>query len=106
MDGPGAGGAMDPPIKSADDRVERAAVVKVRLGASLKAYGGGQEEFEVEATNIRQLLTALGQACPKLAPILEAGVAVAIDGEIYRNDWFHEVKPGSEVYILPRIAGG
>jgi sulfur-carrier protein len=81
-------------------------MVKVRLGGSLKPYAGGKEEFEVEATNIRQLLTGLGEQCPKLAPILETGVAVAIDGEIYRNAWFQPVPPGSEVFILPRIAGG
>lgn len=81
-------------------------MVKVRLGGSLKQYAGGETEFDIAATNIRQLLTGLGEACPKLAPILEAGVAVAINGEIYRNAWFQPVPPDSEVFILPRIAGG
>jgi molybdopterin converting factor small subunit len=81
-------------------------VVKVHLSGSLKPYGGGADAFEIEATNLRELLTALGEACPKLAPVLKTGVTVAIDGAIYNNAWFQEVKPGSEVYILPRIAGG
>ncbi|MBX6320872.1 MAG: MoaD/ThiS family protein [Rhodospirillaceae bacterium] len=81
-------------------------MAKVRIGGSLKSYAEGREEFDIEAANVRQLLTALGEACPKLAPVLEAGVAVAIDGEIYRNAWFQPVKPDSEVYILPRMAGG
>ena len=34
------------------------------------------------------------------------GVAVAIDGQIYRDDWFRPIPPGSEVVILPRMAGG
>jgi molybdopterin converting factor small subunit len=81
-------------------------MVKVRIVGSLKPYAGGTEEFDVEATNIRQLLTALGEACPKLAPVLEQGVTVAIDGEIYNNAWFQPIKPDSEVYILPRMVGG
>ena len=39
-------------------------------------------------------------------PVLEAGVSVAIDGEIYRNAWFQPVTAASEVFILPRMAGG
>jgi len=31
---------------------------------------------------------------------------VAIDGEIYREAWFHPVSPESEIYILPKMAGG
>lgn len=81
-------------------------MVTVRLGGSLKTYAGGRTEFEVEAGNIRQLLTGLGEQCPKLAPMLESGVAVAINGEIYRNAWFQPVPPDAEVFILPRIAGG
>ena len=41
-----------------------------------------------------------------LKPILDRGVAVAIDGEIYRDAWFQPIPPDSEVFILPPIAGG
>jgi sulfur-carrier protein len=81
-------------------------MVKVHLVGSLKPYSGGREEVEVEGSNLRQVLTALGEACPKLAPLLETGVTVAIDGEIYNNAWFQQVRPDSEVYIMPRIVGG
>jgi len=37
---------------------------------------------------------------------LDEGIAVAIDGEIHQDAWFSEVKPDSEVYIMPAIAGG
>jgi molybdopterin converting factor small subunit len=67
---------------------------------------GGRTEFEFEASNIREILTGLGEACPRLKPVLEQGVTVAIDGELYRNAWFQPVKPDSEIYILPRMAGG
>jgi len=81
-------------------------MVQVTLSGSLKSAVGGQSEFEVEAANIHQLLSRLGQDHPRLKPMLERGVAVAIDGQIYRDDWFRPIPPGSEVFILPRMAGG
>ena len=81
-------------------------MARVVLSATLKAYTGGAGEVEVEAANVRQLLDALGAAYPKLKPVLDQGVAVAIDGEIYRNAWFQAIAPESEVHILPRMAGG
>ncbi len=81
-------------------------MVQVTLSGSLKAAAGGRAQFEVEADNIHQLLTRLGQQHPKLKPALDRGVAVSIDGQIYRDDWFRPIPPGSEVYILPRMAGG
>jgi molybdopterin converting factor small subunit len=81
-------------------------MVQVRLSGSLKAAAGGRSEFEVEAANIHQLLTRLGEQHPKLKPVLDRGVAVSIDGQIYRDDRFRPIPPGSEVFILPRMAGG
>ena len=81
-------------------------MVQVTLTGPLKAAAGGRAESEVEAANIHQLLSRLGQDHPKLKRMLERGVAVAIDGEIYRDDWFRPIPPGSEVFILPRMAGG
>ena len=81
-------------------------MVRVRLGGTLKSMAGGQTEFEIEAKNVREVLEGLARVCPRLAPVLEAGVSVAIDGEIYRNAWFQPVAATSEVYILPRMAGG
>lgn len=37
---------------------------------------------------------------------LEAGIAVAIDGQIYRDDWGKEIPTDAEIYLLPRIQGG
>jgi sulfur carrier protein ThiS len=44
--------------------------------------------------------------CPEIGPLLARGVAVAVDGEIYRDAWFHPVRSDSEIYILPKMAGG
>ena len=81
-------------------------MVQVMLSGSLKTAAGGQAAFEVEAANIHQLLTRLGEQHPKLKPVLDRGVAVSINGQIYRDDWFRPIPPGSEVFILPRMAGG
>ena len=81
-------------------------MVRVMLGGTLKSAAGGASEFDVEARDIKELLSRLGEACPELKPRLERGVAVAIDGRIYRDAWFEPVPPDSEVYILPRMSGG
>jgi molybdopterin synthase sulfur carrier subunit len=81
-------------------------MVRVRLSSTFKAAAGGADELEVEAANIHQLLTQLGEAHPKLKPLLERGIAVSIDGQLYRDDHFRPIPPGSEVFLLPRLVGG
>lgn len=81
-------------------------MVRVKLGGSLKGLGGGRGEFDLEAGNIRELLSGLGEACPALKPRLERGVAVAIDGKIYQNAWLEPVCEDNEIFILPRLPGG
>ena len=81
-------------------------MVQVMLSGPLRAAAGGRAEVEVEAATIHQLLSRLGQDHPKLKPLLERGVAVAINGEIYRDDWLRPIPRGSEVVILPKMAGG
>lgn len=81
-------------------------MAKVVLWGSLKVLAGGETTCEVEAATIREMLDALTARHPKLAPVLASGVAVAIDGQIYRDDWFQPIGPDSEVYVLPHMAGG
>ena len=81
-------------------------MVEVKLSGPLKVAAGGRPSVAVEAANIHQLLSRLGQDHPKLKPLIDRGVAVSIDGRIYRDDWFRAIPPGSEVFILPRMAGG
>lgn len=81
-------------------------MVKVVLSGTLKSKAGGQSEFEIEAQNIRQLLNALEADYPHLEDILEAGVAVSINGEIYRDNWFQPIPKDAEVFLLPRLQGG
>jgi sulfur-carrier protein len=81
-------------------------MVQVVLWGSLKSATGGATKVEVEAANIRELLSRLGEKHPGLKPQLDRGVSVSIDGKIYRDAWFQPIPPGSEVFILPRLAGG
>jgi molybdopterin converting factor small subunit len=81
-------------------------MVKVVLWGSLKHAAEGQTEVELDAGNVREALDALQARFPKLQPLLERGVSVSIDGVIYRDAWFAPIRPDSEVYILPRLAGG
>jgi molybdopterin synthase sulfur carrier subunit len=81
-------------------------MIRVTLSGPLKSAAGGRTEFEVEARNIREMLDRIAAEQPLLKPLLDKGVAVAIDGEIYRDAWFQPIPPGSEVHLLPRMAGG
>ena len=81
-------------------------MVKVNLWGSLQTLASGRAAIDVDASNIRQIFRALEAEEPGLGPVLETGVTVAIDGQIYRDDWFQEVDAESEVYLLPRMEGG
>jgi molybdopterin converting factor small subunit len=78
----------------------------VSLIGNLRQFTGGVSEIEVEAASVRQLFARLGTMYPALAPHLETGSAVAIDGQIYQDALFMPIAPHSEVHILPQIAGG
>lgn len=81
-------------------------MARVVLSRALTPYTGGESEIEIEADNIRQLFGSLGARYPALKPHLEAGLAVAIDGQIYQDSWLEPIPPGSEVHVIPQIVGG
>jgi sulfur-carrier protein len=83
-----------------------ASMARVTLIGPLKAAAGADGTFEIDARTVRQLLTALAARFPTLQELIEDGVAVAIDGQIYQDALFAEIKPDSDVHILPPIAGG
>ena len=81
-------------------------MVRVKLGGPLMSQVGGATEFDVEATTIRELLVQLGEHYPQLKPVLDRGVAVAVDGTIYRGAFLAPIRDGSEVFLLPALVGG
>ena len=80
--------------------------MEVFLSGPLRDAVDGLTSVEVEAETIRELLTRLTDRYPKLEAHLVDGIAVAIDGTIYRDSWETSIPEYSEVYLLPRIAGG
>jgi molybdopterin converting factor small subunit len=78
----------------------------VTLIGNLRQFTGGETELSVDAATVRQLFGKLAARYPELAPHLEQGLAVAIDGQIYQDALFQEIGPNSDVHILPQIAGG
>ena len=78
----------------------------VTLIGNLRQYTGGVTELDVEAATVRQLFARLGERYPALAPHLEQGLAVAIDGQIYQDALLQPIAKDSEVHVLPQIAGG
>jgi molybdopterin converting factor small subunit len=81
-------------------------LARVILSGTLKQLAGGASELELEVRDVRQLLRELSERFPDLAPHLEGGYAVAIDGEIFQDAWFAPIGPDSEVHLVPAIRGG
>lgn len=80
--------------------------VVLSSGSVSQQFTNGQTEFEVEATNFRRLVLELEQRFPGLGKQVEESMAVAIDGEIYQDAYAAELRPGSEIYLIPKIGGG
>ena len=77
----------------------------VHLPAGLRQFANGVESVEIDAPRVHELLAELSNRFPPMAEPL-AEMAVAIDGEIYTQPGYQELRPTSEVHLLPRIAGG
>jgi sulfur-carrier protein len=81
-------------------------LARVILSGTLKQLAGGATQIDLDAADVRQLVRALGEKYPALAPHLDDGYAVAIDGEIIQDSWFEPIGPDSEVHFIPAIRGG
>ena len=81
-------------------------MARIQLSSSLKQYTGGETEFELEVTNVRQLFRRLGERFPELQAHLEGNVAVALDGVIYQDALLQPIGANGEVFLIDRITGG
>ena len=68
-------------------------MARVVLNGNLKQLSGGRSEFQLDVNDVRQLFAQLGERYPELAPHLEEGIAVAIDGEIFQDALFATIGP-------------
>ena len=82
------------------------AVLTVSLTGSLSDAAGGAASVEIEAATIRELLRKLVERYPLMEARIDEGVAVSVNGEIYRDIRELAIPDGAEIFLLPRIQGG
>jgi molybdopterin converting factor small subunit len=78
----------------------------VLAGMAARRFTGGATEFEIEASTVRRMIAELDRRYPGLGRQIDEGMAVAIDGEIYQDTYLAELRPDSEVVLIPKIGGG
>ena len=78
----------------------------VLTGGLSDRYTGGVTEFEIKAKTLYDVIKALNDRFPGLGEHLEEEATVAIDGEIYEVGYCHPVRPGCEIFFIPKIEGG
>jgi sulfur-carrier protein len=81
-------------------------LIRVSFTSSFRPALAGADQLELEVSTIRELLKTLVSQYPAMQKHLDEGVAIAIGGEIYRDNWGVEIPADSEVFLMPRIQGG
>ncbi len=79
---------------------------EVKLTGSLRTAVGGAASVSIEAATIRELFRELIERYPQLKPSIDEGLAVSINGDIYRDDWGEPIPADADIFLLPRIQGG
>jgi molybdopterin converting factor small subunit len=69
-------------------------------------YTGGVNTFEFEAKNLRAVIKTLDERYPGLGEHIETETTVAIDGEINEITYSQPLRPGCEIFFIPKIEGG
>ena len=79
---------------------------EVELFGGLRDAANGVKSVRVDGTTVHELLHNLAREYPTMRERIDQGIAVAIDGVIYRDNWEQPIPEGAEVVLLTRIAGG
>ena len=80
--------------------------MEVTLIGPLRSAAGDAAIIEVEARTIRELLRKVVEQYPGMDEHLDQGIAVSVDGTMYRDDGDVPIPSDVEVVLLPRIQGG
>ena len=81
-------------------------MARVVIFGSLRAFTNGEGEMEIDARTTKELLSKLCTRYPALSETIDAGVSLAIDGEVYKDAWFTPIGAESEVVVMPLMVGG
>ena len=81
-------------------------MVAVNLWSGLRAHADGQDKVQVDAKNVGEVLQGLAAVHPGLAPIIEAGVSVSVDGRVIASSLTHPVSDESDVWLMQKLKGG
>lgn len=79
---------------------------EIKFWGGLRPAVGGATTLHIEARTIRELMQHLEERYPATVPYIKAGIAVSIDGVIFRDSWGQTLPEDAEIYLLPRIEGG
>lgn len=79
---------------------------EIHLWGALRPLVGGASSVSIEAATIRELFRKLQEQYPGMEAHIKRGIAVSINGKIYRDLWDTSLPQGAEIYLMPRIPGG
>ena len=80
--------------------------MRVSLSSTFQLTDGSGSTVEVQAETIAEMMASLTHRYPGFQGLRDRGVAVSIDGQIFRDDWTQRIPAGAEVFLIPRIEGG
>jgi sulfur-carrier protein len=78
----------------------------IHLWGALRPHADGALSVSVNASTIRELFRVLSETYPGMEPHIKRGVAVSINGQIFRDQWDTKLPEAAEIYLLPRVPGG
>jgi len=79
---------------------------EIQFSGAIRTAVGDTASMHIEADTIRELLRKLVERHPRLQGLIDEGIAVSINGHIYRDGWSTEIPKDAEVFLMPRVPGG
>ena len=80
--------------------------MRVSLSSTFELDVGLGGSVDVHAETIADIMATLIDRYPSFQQLLDSGIAVSINGQIYRDDWTQPIPADAEVFLIPRIEGG
>ncbi len=81
-------------------------MLEVQVSGTLRDAVNGAASIQIEAATIRELMNHLLEHYPDMHARIDEGVAVSINGNIFRDNWNEPIPADAEVFLMPRLAGG